>query len=81
MKTNNLKCIIFGLIISLAIWGKEAQMDTNQRIIQSADLEGLPGPVKRFLENSQVVGTPYIKKARIKQTGQFKMAPDKPWTP
>jgi len=37
--------------------------------------------VKRFLENSQVVGTPYIKKARIKQTGQFKMAPDKPWTP
>jgi len=43
VKTNNLKYIIFGLIISLAVWGKEAQMDTNQRIIQSADLEGCLG--------------------------------------
>ncbi len=53
----------------------------NKQTIQKAELEVLPEPVKRFMEYSQVVGTPHIQKARIKQSGLFKMAPDKPWTP
>lgn len=56
-------------------------MEKDQCIIAASDLAGLPDPVKRFMDYSQVVGTPYIQKARIKQTGFFKMASDKAWAP
>ncbi|NQV41026.1 MAG: hypothetical protein HQ506_01620 [Candidatus Marinimicrobia bacterium] len=81
MKTKGLKIVILTLMISLTIWGRGSHMEDNRGIIQVSDLEKLPEPVKRFMEYSQVVGTPYIKKATIKQTGLFKMAPDKSWTP
>lgn len=81
MKIRIVEYIVLTFMISITIWGKGNQMENNQRIIQQSDLEALPEPVKRFMEFSQVVGTPYIRKARIKQSGLFKMAPDKPWTP
>jgi len=81
MKTRSLKYVVLTIIITSTIWGRGNQMETSQRIIEASDLAGLPDPVKRFMEYSQVVGTPYIQKARIKQTGLFKMAPDKPWMP
>lgn len=80
MNNRMLKYIILILIISSTIWGRGNQLENNQRIIQAADLERLPEPVKRFMEYSQVVGTPYVEKVRLKQTGMFKMARDKAWS-
>ncbi len=81
MKTRKLIYLILTLTVSLTIWGKGSEMEKSQRNIQASDLERLPEPVQRFMEYSQVVGTPYINNVRIKQTGLIKMDPDKPWTP
>ena len=81
MKPGMSKYIVFALLFSLANLGRGNQLENKQGIIQATDLEGLPEPVKRFMAYSQVVGTPFVQKARIKQRGRFKMAADKPWTP
>ncbi len=50
-------------------------------VITQEEIQHLPQPVQRFLEYSGVIGTPRITQATIEQTGFFKTAPDKPWTP
>ena len=81
MTIRNLKELFLLITIVTTIWGKGYQMDTTQPMIQAVDLDRLPEPVKRFMEYSKVVGTPYIEKVRLKQSGQFKMGQHKPWTP
>ncbi len=80
-KTRRWSIVVLTLMMCLTIWGKGNEMEKDQRIIQATDLVNLPEPVQRFMEYSQVVGTPFIQKARIKQTGLFKMDIDKPWAP
>lgn len=81
MKNGKRILIVFMLMLSFTICGQGNVMNKDKRIIEASNLEGLPEPVKRFMEYSQLIGTPFIHKVKIKQTGLFKMAPDKPWAP
>lgn len=49
--------------------------------VQPADLEGLPAPVRRWLENSGVVGKPIPNAVRLKQRGLLRTSPDQAWMP
>lgn len=53
----------------------------NARSVTAAMLERLPEPVRRYLNHTGVVGQPWINTVRLKQTGRFRTAPDKPWMP
>ncbi|MDM8000694.1 MAG: hypothetical protein QUS33_12080 [Dehalococcoidia bacterium] len=44
-------------------------------------LRRLPEPVRRYLNYTNVVGKPWINTVRLRQTGRFRTAPDKPWMP
>jgi hypothetical protein len=50
-------------------------------IITQDDLAGLPAPVRRYLTYTGVIGKPWIHTARVRYTGKFRMAADKPWMP
>lgn len=49
--------------------------------VQEEDLEGLPSPVQRYLRFSAVVGKPWVETVRLRYSGKFRMAADKPWMP
>lgn len=44
-------------------------------------LAGLPAPVQRYLEFTDVVGKPWIKNVVLKQVGRFRQGIDRPWMP
>lgn len=50
-------------------------------IIKPEDLEGLPFPVQKWLENSQVIGKEKVTAVRLKQEGMLKTSPEKAWMP
>lgn len=50
-------------------------------IIQRADLEGLPPVVRKWLEQSQVVGKERIAAVRLKQTVSMRLKEGGPWMP
>jgi hypothetical protein len=52
-----------------------------QPAITEDNLTGLPTPVQRYLRYSGVVGKPWVQTVRLKYTGEFRMAADKPWMP
>jgi hypothetical protein len=41
----------------------------------------LPTPIQRYLVYTGVVGMPWIKNVRLKYTGKFRQAEDRPWMP
>lgn len=53
----------------------------SKAIVEQKDLEGLPAPVQKWLENSQVVGQERISTVRLKQTGVMRTKPDQSWMP
>ncbi len=53
----------------------------NDRVVTADMLQRLPEPVRRYLNYTNVVGEPWVKTVRLKQTGRFRTAPDKPWMP
>lgn len=53
----------------------------NKAIVEQKDLDGLPIPVQKWLENSQVVGQERISTVRLKQTGMMRTEPDQSWMP
>ena len=56
--------------------------NSNQQRIVTADmLKHLPEPAQRYLNYTGVVGKPWINTVRIKYTGIFRLAADKPWMP
>jgi len=65
-------------LISVTIFGGDMQ---QSQLITQDELTGLPEPVRRALNYSQIVGTPRISEVHLKQKGRFKTAPDKPWVP
>src|SRR5688572_1758001 len=50
-------------------------------IITDDDLIGLPAPVQRYLRHTGIIGKPRIETVRLKYTGSFRLAIDKPWMP
>jgi len=51
------------------------------RAVEARDLDRLPPPVRRWLEVSGTVGRPRVMTVRLKQRGEMRTAPDKPWMP
>lgn len=43
------------------------------RVFRAEDLDGLPGPVRRYLSNAIPEGQPYVAAVRLHQVGQFRM--------
>lgn len=50
------------------------------RVTEEA-LQGLPDPVQRWLRTSEVIGRERILTVRLRQRGEFRMAPDSRWMP
>jgi hypothetical protein len=50
-------------------------------VITQDDLADLPSPVRRYLTYTGVIGKPWIQTARVRYSGRFRMAADKPWMP
>jgi len=50
-------------------------------VVEAKDLDTLPAPVRRWLTASGVVGHARAATIRLKQRGEFRTAPDKPWMP
>lgn len=53
----------------------------SARMVETRDLDGLPAPVRRWLTVSGVVGHARASTVRLRQRGEFRTAPDKPWMP
>jgi hypothetical protein len=51
------------------------------RLVEARDLDGLPAPVRRWLHRSGAVGHARAATVRLRQRGQLRTAPDKPWMP
>lgn len=51
------------------------------RIVTADMLNHLPEPAQRYLNYTGVVGKPWIDTARVRYTGRFRLAADKPWLP
>ncbi len=51
------------------------------RIVTADMLKNLPEPAQRYLNYTGVIGKPWIDTVRIKYTGWFRLAADKPWLP
>src|SRR5580765_778270 len=50
-------------------------------VVEAKDLGDLPAPVRRWLTASGVVGHARATTVRLRQRGEFRTAPDKPWMP
>ena len=53
----------------------------GQRLVTAEMLEGLPEPVRRYLEYTGVVGQPWIETVCLKQRGRFRLGLERPWMP
>ncbi len=53
----------------------------HNRIVTADMLKNLPEPAQRYMNYSGVVGQPWINTVRIKYTGIFRLAADRPWLP
>jgi hypothetical protein len=53
----------------------------DARMVEARDLDGLPAPVRRWLEVSGTVGRLRATTVRLEQRGELRTAPDKPWMP
>jgi len=54
-------------------------VEIKNNIIQETDLEGLPPVVKKWLEQSQVIGKERIQAVRLKQTASMRLKEGGPW--
>jgi hypothetical protein len=58
-----------------------ASADTG-RSVRSADFEELPEPVRRYFETVLEEGRPYVRTARLEQTGEFRLREsERTWRP
>ena len=53
--------------------------EITPEIVTDEDIEGLPGPVQRYLKYTQIIGKEKIKTVRLKQGGYFRMKEDQKW--
>lgn len=53
-----------------------------QAIVSAAEIEGLPPPVRRYLQTALEAGQPTIRRARLNQQGDFLLQPERNgWRP
>jgi len=52
-----------------------------ERVVEARDLDKLPPPVGRWLQASGAVGHARAATVRLRQRGEFRTAPDRPWMP
>ena len=57
------------------------QVKDNPRLVTGDLLKDLPEPAQRYLNYTGVVGQPWINTVRVKYTGIFRLAADRPWLP
>ena len=50
-------------------------------VVEAQELDKLPPPVRRWLALSGTVGRPRATTVRLKQRGEMRTGPDKPWMP
>jgi len=55
--------------------------DNTDKIIQEADLEGLPPSVKKWLKHSQVIGKERISTVRLRQNAFLRLKEESSWMP
>lgn len=51
------------------------------KVITKEDLIGLPEPIQKWLQKSQIIGKEKIVTVKLKQKGLFKTKKEKPWIP
>lgn len=56
-------------------------MMKNEKIITTEMLDHLPETVQRYMRWTGVIGRPWIRTARVRQEGRFRLGVDKPWMP
>ncbi|KAB1189963.1 hypothetical protein GJR96_17470 [Haloferax sp. MBLA0076] len=55
---------------------------TPTRTVRFEDIEGLPKPIRRYLEHVLTEGRPYVHTARLHQDGEFRLGDaSAPWKP
>jgi hypothetical protein len=54
---------------------------TDARPVEARELDRLPPPVRRWLEVSGTIGRARAATVRLKQRGELRTGPDKPWMP
>lgn len=58
------------------------QQTTNSELIVTlGTINRLPEPVQRYMHWTGVVGKPWIRTARVRQEGKFRLGADRPWMP
>lgn len=57
----------------------ESNRNNKKEIIQKEDLQGLPLPVQKWLERSQIIGKERITTVCLKQKGLMRIKEDGPW--
>jgi hypothetical protein len=57
------------------------QAISNNAVISDDRLAHLPGPVQRYMRWTGVIGKPWIRTARVRQEGRFRLGADRPWMP
>src|SRR5919106_405102 len=58
-----------------------AAAEGDPRVVSEHDLVGLPQPVHRWLQASNVVGSAYPVTVRVTQQGEFRIGEGKGWMP
>lgn len=59
----------------------ESNMKNKREIIEKEDLQGLPTPVQKWLQRSQIIGKEKITTVRLKQKGIMRIKENGPWMP
>lgn len=53
--------------------------DYSSDLVKAEDLNSLPSPIKRWLENSNIIGKEYIRMVYLEQKGHLRLEPDQKW--
>lgn len=65
----------------IAIESSDVDGSYAPRMIAPEDLSGLPEPVRHWLETSGIIGQPMPRTVSLKQQGEIRLGPDRPWIP
>jgi hypothetical protein len=53
----------------------------RETVISENMIAHLPEPVQRYMRWTGVIGQPWIRTARVRQAGRFRLGADRPWMP
>ena len=85
--------ILFGTILGFAEWNFNRKYKNQVRaflgqaplepvsLLTEADVQYLPGPVKKYLRYSRAIGKPKVKNFKVKFSGQLRQNAQSQWMP